>query len=113
MELSSLESDLIGDLAQDSHGLWEIFEFIKLHHPESSEQAIFNRGREIIASWLARGWLSLPADPKLRGGVTSENELLSLINHLGKKVMVASDELPWVDLSEKAFHDVVWLRKKT
>lgn len=109
MELSPLESNFIGDLAQDSHGLWEVFEFVRLHHPDSSEQEAFSRGRELIASWLTRGWLRIAADPKPPGGI-SEGVLLQVIDRLGSKAMVASDELPWIDLSEKAFHDVSWLR---
>jgi hypothetical protein len=110
MELSTLESDLIGDLSKDSHGLWEVFEFVKLHHPSGSDQEVFNRGRELLASWLARGWLRIAANPKPPGGI-SESALLQVIDRLGSKAMLASDELPWIDLSEKAFRDVSWLRK--
>ena len=111
MDLSSLESDLISDLAQDSHGLWEIFEFVKLHNKGSSEQAALANGRELLASWLSRGWISLSEKSELRAGLARTEELLPLIDRLGADVLTASGILPWVDLSEKAFRDVAWLQK--
>jgi hypothetical protein len=34
----ALEADFFGDLAEDTHGLWEVFEFMRLHHPALSDQ---------------------------------------------------------------------------
>jgi hypothetical protein len=110
MELSQLESDLIGDLAQDWHGLWEVFEFVRAHYPGSSEREVFSRGRELVASWLSRGWLRVAADLKSRTEI-SKGALLQLIDRLGPKAMAASDELPWIDLNEQAFRDVSLLPK--
>jgi hypothetical protein len=32
VELSQLETDLLGDMAQDDHCLFEVFQFVRLHH---------------------------------------------------------------------------------
>ena len=58
MELTALEQDLLGDLAEDDHALREIFEFVRLHH--GSDPATVRRlGSELLATWNARGWLEI------------------------------------------------------
>ena len=38
MILSKLENDLISDLAQDEHDLWELFQFVRHHDPRIVER---------------------------------------------------------------------------
>jgi len=56
MSLTPLESDFLGDLAQDDYDLWELFEFVRLHHPEDADRGLA-RGRELLAGWLSKGWI--------------------------------------------------------
>ena len=42
----AVEADFFCDLAQDTHGLWEIFEFVRCHYPQLADDAVFNRGRD-------------------------------------------------------------------
>ncbi len=56
MSLTPLESDFLGDLAQDDYDLWELFEFVRLRHPEDSDRGLA-RGRAALATWLAKGWV--------------------------------------------------------
>ena len=35
MELTRLETGLLGDMAQDDHALYEVFDFVRLHHPDA------------------------------------------------------------------------------
>ena len=56
MSLTPLESDFLGDLAQDDYDLWEFFEFVRLHHPEDADRGLA-RGRELLAGWLSKGWI--------------------------------------------------------
>ncbi len=58
-ELSNVEFDFLGDLCGDDHDLWEIFQFVRLHEPELSERAVAMRGRDILISWLERGWIQI------------------------------------------------------
>jgi hypothetical protein len=53
-----LEADFFGDLAEDTHGLWE-FEFVRLHHPDLSERQVFERGRDYITRWIEAGWIQI------------------------------------------------------
>ena len=53
--LDKLEADFFGDLAEDTHGLWEVFEFVRLHYPELSDQQVLERGRDYITRWSDGG----------------------------------------------------------
>ena len=58
-----LKADFFGDLAEDTHGLWEVFEFVRLHHPDLSEQQVFERGRDYITRWIDAGWIQISDTP--------------------------------------------------
>ena len=53
----ALEADFFGDLPEDSHGVWEVFELVRLHYPELTDEESFERGYDYIAHWLRRGWI--------------------------------------------------------
>jgi len=52
MSLTPLEADFLGDLAQDDYDLWELFQFVRLHHPEAGDGGLAP-SRELLSSWLA------------------------------------------------------------
>ena len=77
MDLTQLEKDLLGDLNQDSHRSWEVFEFVRLHHPAASDNEVFTIGRELIASWTERGWLRVSETSHQKSRTDSMAQLLN------------------------------------
>jgi len=61
--MDSLEADFFGDMAQDTHGLWEVFEFVRSHHPKLSGQQVFERGCDYIARWIESRWIRVSDSP--------------------------------------------------
>jgi len=109
MELTPLERDLLGDLAADSHALWEIFGFVRLHHPGLPDEAVLGLGRSLISSWLDRRWLALGTAADAPVSITLA-DLLPLIDRLGVAATYGFTGAPWLDLAEQAYVDVKWLR---
>jgi hypothetical protein len=111
MDLSPLENDLLGDLKGDDHSLYEVFEFVRLHHP-GKDREVFRLGRELIATWIGRGWLALAGSGAQWAGLRSVNEVLPLLDRLNvdsTRFFVGS---PWLTLAPKALTDVDWLRPR-
>ena len=92
MSLTPLELDFLGDLAQDDYDLWELFEFIRLHHPEDADRGL-KRGRTLLASWLAKGWIE-----NAEGSLDAEGILESL-DQLGTKGADYAPQSPRLRLS--------------
>ncbi|SRR6266550_3090881 len=61
----TLEADFFGDLAEDTHGLWEVFDFVRLHYPEFTDEQVFERGRDYITRWIDAGWIRISDAPLL------------------------------------------------
>jgi hypothetical protein len=55
MQIDPIETDILGDMAQDDHSLYEIFEFVRGHHPDAFDTEVFATGRQILANWIQRG----------------------------------------------------------
>jgi hypothetical protein len=49
--LDALEADFFGDLPQDTHGLWEVFELVRLYYPGLTNEEVFERGYDYISRW--------------------------------------------------------------
>jgi len=109
MNLDSVEADLLGDLAQDDHSLYEVFEFVRGHRPTASDPEVVAEGRRVLESWLERGWLRLAGEGAMWGAVKSTAELLPLVDSLGTGVTRYFVGSPWLRLTEKAHVDVPWL----
>ena len=110
IQLSPLERDFLGDMAQDDHGLWEVFEFVRSHHPKASEVEVESLGRALIQSWSERGWLEVVDSA---GHPTAALPLPALLDQLGHASLTADNDSPWLKLSEKAFRDVDWINPAT
>ncbi len=111
MDLTQLEKDLLGDLNQDSHRSWEVFEFVRLHHPAASDNEVFTIGRELIASWTERGWLIVRDSSQQKSRADTVAQLLSQIDQMGRAATYAHDGTMLIDLTEKAYEDVPWLQR--
>jgi hypothetical protein len=109
MNLTPLEADLLGDLAQDDHALYEIFHFVRHHYPTAGDDEVLRRGRELVGAWVERGWLAvLPegaAEP-----VEATEELLAAIDEQGVAGTYYCDAAPRLMLTPTAYRDVDWIR---
>ena len=111
MQLSPLETDRLGDLAQDDHSLYEIFEFVRLHHPELTDDGVLSTGRELVAAWVSRKWLALAEDGVMREPAQSTDDLLPIIDRVGTSATRHFNGSPLVSLAPQAFADVEWLNR--
>ena len=66
-----LEADLFGDLVGDTHGLWEVFEFVRSHHPKLSDEQVLELGRDYITRWIQSGWICISDAPLYPSTITS------------------------------------------
>jgi hypothetical protein len=112
MQLTELETDILGDMAEDSHGVGELVGFIRSRDPGASNAAIFRQLRTLLASWIARGWLQLASPNRPRAGLLSIDQLLPWLDGHGPEVVGLDSQvvLPEVDLTDRALADVPWLR---
>ena len=109
MELTPLETDLLGDIAQDDRALYEVFHFVRLHHPDADDYDVLRRGRELVATWLCRGWLAVLADGNSTP-VPATDALLSIIDQQGIAGTYGYDGAPRLVPGPGAYRDVEWIR---
>ena len=109
MQLTELESDLLGDLVGDDHSLHEIFGFVRLHQPNAEDSEVLRIGRELVATWVSRGWLALAGNGAMWGATRSIADLVPLVDSLGVDATRYFVGSPWIQLSPKAYADVEWL----
>lgn len=112
MDLTQLEKDLLGDLDQDSHSSWEVFEFVRLHHPGVSDDEVFTIGRQLIASWTDRGWLAVSETSQQKSRTDTMVQLLNQIDQMGRAATYAHEGAMSIDLTGKAYEDVPWLQRR-
>jgi hypothetical protein len=96
------EADFFGDLATDTHGLWEVFEFVRLHHPDLSEQQVFDRGRDYITRWIAAYWIRISDSPLYPSTITSLSEIPQFLEQHGLAATLYLENSPSFDITEKA-----------
>jgi hypothetical protein len=109
MNLTALETDFLSDMAQDDHGVWEVFEFVRLHNPDADDADVLRVGRALLQSWVERGWLRLAGDGPKWGTATSIGDVLRIVDRHGLAATRYFDSAPWLDLTPKAYVDVDWL----
>jgi len=110
MQIDAIETDILGDLAQDDHSLYEIFEFVRGHHPQASDTEVLATGRQILANWVQRGWLQLAGEGAMWGAAKSLADLLPLVDRLGTAATRFFVGSPWLRLTTKAASALSWLR---
>ena len=106
MVLSSLEADFLGDMRQDDHTLREVFEFVRLHHGD--DPSIVRRvGRDLLATWYARGWLAVVDKPPSWPGyqATSIEEVLRLVDEAESLGVDFRGADTWLRLTPQGEHD--------
>jgi hypothetical protein len=97
-----LEADFFGDLAQDTHRLWEVFEFVRLHHPELTDQQVFERGREYIARWIQSGWIRISDGPLYPSTISRLSEAIDFLRQHGSAATRYLENSPSIDITEEA-----------
>jgi hypothetical protein len=100
--LDALEADFFGDLAQDTHGLWEVFEFVRSHHPELTDQQVFERGRDYITRWVQSDWIRLSDAPLYPTNVTSLSEAIKFLQQHGSAATRYLENSPSIDITKEA-----------
>ncbi|HWG32751.1 MAG TPA: hypothetical protein VN650_01190 [Gemmatimonadaceae bacterium] len=110
--LTELESDILGDMAWDSHGVGEIVGLIRSANPLYADAEIYRDLLELLTSWIDRGWLSVVAQPAHELPVASIADLLPYLERHGISAVSLDSAvpLPEIDLTRQAFVDVEWLR---
>ncbi|HYK80615.1 MAG TPA: hypothetical protein VEU95_13355 [Micropepsaceae bacterium] len=103
--MSKLEEDFLGDLVRDSHELWELYGFVRLHHPNFLADEILRCGRELLTGWLEQGWLKVSKSRTDRSPL-SATRFLAAIDKLGLNVMDADKGVFLLQLTERASKDM-------
>jgi hypothetical protein len=96
------EVDFFGDLAGDTHVLWEVFEFVRLHHSDLSDEQVFERGRQYLADWIAAGWIRVSDTPLHPSTITSLAQIPEFLQRHGSAVTGYLDNSPSIDITEEA-----------
>lgn len=100
MPLDSLEADFFGDLASDTHGVWEIFEFVRLHYPGSDEGEVLRIGTEYLSRWIENRWIEVAARPLHPTKAKSISDVSAFIQEHGVAATVCMEGSPSVDITE-------------
>ncbi len=108
MHLSTLEKDFLGDLAQDSHELWEVYEFVRHAQPDQQEDEVIGAGRKLLGMWLDRGWLKAVRS-RTNSNVLSGDEFLAIVDKLGLQAADPKKGTILLQLTDQATKDVDWL----
>ena len=109
MQLTELETDLLGDLSRDDHSLHEVFAFVRHHHPKADDGEVLRIGRELVESWVGRDWLVLAGTGAMWGAAKSTADLVPLIDRLGTDATHFFLGSPWLRLGPRAYADVDWI----
>jgi hypothetical protein len=99
--LDKLEADFFGDLAEDTHGLWEVFGFVRLHYPELSDQRVFERGRDYITRWIDAGWIRISDSPLYPSTIRSLSESLEFLQRHGLAATRYLENSPSIDPTDE------------
>jgi hypothetical protein len=97
-----LEADFFGDLAQDTHGLWEVFEFVRCHHPELTDEQVFERGREYITRWIQSSWIRISHAPLSPSTITSLPKAMEFLREHRSAATRYLENSPSIDITEEA-----------
>jgi len=104
--LDTLEVDFLGDLSSDTHGLLEVFEFVRLHCPDQSDDQILKTGTDYILSWTQKEWVRLSDKPLYPTTITSADEMMAFIKHHGTKTTLYAENSPSLDITEVGLQEL-------
>jgi hypothetical protein len=96
------EFDFFGDLATDTHGLWEVFEFVRLHFPTANEAQVLEKGRGYIARWIDAGWIRIADSPLYPTTITTLMALSQFLQQHSSEATQYLENSPSLDITEEA-----------
>lgn len=110
--LTQMESDILGDLAWDDHGLGEVVPMVRGAHPLLDGYGVYRELVALLETWIGRGWLTLAPQPGRAPSLASVDELLPYLARHGPAALDPDSDvpLPAITLTDQAFRDVEWLR---
>ncbi|HRE84535.1 MAG TPA: hypothetical protein PLN52_26065 [Opitutaceae bacterium] len=100
MPLDLLEADFLGDLAIDTHGVWEVFESVRLHYPGCDDSEVRKIGEKYLARWIEKEWIAVADKPLYPTKVVSLTEVMEFLK---KHSVVSTSYLegaPSLDITE-------------
>lgn len=100
MPLDILEVDFLWDLERDPHGLWEIFESVRFHYPDSGDEEVLKLGEEYFRSWCERGWIAMAEKPLYPSQVKTLAEAGAFIHQHGTASTRYCEGAPSLDITE-------------
>ena len=110
MNLTALELDLLGDMAQDDHAAREVVEFVRRHHGDDPA-TVKGITRDLLATWYARGWIAIADGPPgaftyRAADIPELVELVADADLLGRPDWAGADT--WLRLTAQAHADQPW-----
>jgi hypothetical protein len=96
------EADFFGDMAHDTQGLWEVFEFVRLHYPEFADQQVLERGRAYITRWIQSGWIRISGAPLYPSTITSLTQAMDFLQRHGSAATRRLENSPSIDPTDEA-----------
>jgi hypothetical protein len=97
----SVEADFFGDMAQDTHGLWEVFVFIRYHHPQLADDAVFTRGCDYITCWADAGWIRISDSPLYPSAITTLSEIPQFLQQHGSAATRYIENSPSLEITDE------------
>jgi len=105
-----LEAGFFGELAEDTYGLWEVFEFVRCHHPELADEQVFERGHEYVIRWIESDWIRISDTPLHPSTITSLPQAMDFLRQHGPAATHYLENSPSIDLKKEALR--VRLKRK-
>jgi len=111
MDLTALERDLLGDMAEDHHSAREIVGFVRLHHGDDPS-TVRRTLRWLLATWYERGWLAVADRPPDYSGSQAADipELVMLLDRADLLTPGWEGAETWLRLTDRAHFDQPWRR---
>src|SRR5438270_170769 len=98
----ALEADFFGDLAEDTHGLWEVFETVRGHYAKLNDEQVFERGRDYITRWIDSGWIRISDTPLYPSTITGLSQAVEFLRQHGSAATRYLENSPSIDPTEEA-----------
>jgi hypothetical protein len=100
MALDILEADFLGDLSADTHGIWEIFAFVRLHYPGLDDSKLCVIGEAYLTRWIEEDWIAVADKPLYPTQVKSLAEISAFVRKHAPFASGYIEGAPSLDITE-------------
>jgi hypothetical protein len=97
----SCEADFFGDLAEDTHGIWEVFEFVRFHNPNSTDAEAIEIGLQYLRRWIQNNWICVSEAPLFPSTLVNSVDLLQFLQDHGQSVKTYLENSPSLDITDE------------